>query len=160
MHAIVRPIESADISHLLRLLRAKAVFDGVEHTLQATEQNLTEELLAPNASARAIVAVVNNQVVGMATYFQTFSSFLMKPGIWLDDLFIEETHRKHGIGRQLIAWLCKEAKANGCARIDWIVAANNDNGRGFYERMGATVFESVRLARIDQNAILAHTSDA
>ncbi len=63
-------------------------------------------------------------------------------------------------GSRLVARLCKEAKANGCARIDWIVAANNDNGRGFYERMGATVFESVRLARIDQNAILAHTSDA
>ena len=160
MQTLVRPVGPTDIPHLLRLLRAKAVFDGVEYSLQATEQNLAEELLAPKATASAIVAVVDNQVVGMATYFQTFSSFLMKPGIWLDDLFVEDTHRNHGIGRQLITWLCKEAAASGCARIDWIVAANNGNGRGFYERMGATIIESVRLARIDRNAILANASDA
>ena len=160
MQTLVRPVEPADLPNLLRLLRAKAAFDGVENTLQATEQNLAEELFAANATARAVIALEGNKVVGMATYFQTFSSFLMKPGMWLDDLYVEDAHRKHGVGRQLIGWLCKEAAARGCARIDWVVAADNSNGRGFYERMGATIFETVRLARIDQDAILARASEA
>jgi GNAT superfamily N-acetyltransferase len=157
---IVRPVEAADIPDLLRLLRAKAAFDGAADALRATEDKLAHELLAPNAAARAIVAVADGRVVGMATYFQTFSSFLLKPGLWLDDLFVDEAYRQQGVGRHLMIWLCREAESRGCVRIDWIVAANNENGRGFYERMGATIFEGVRLARIDEHSIRAHALGA
>lgn len=156
MTVIVRTAAPGDVSSLLRLLRAKAQFDGVPHSLQATEENLRAELFRSGPAAHAIVATREDQVVGMATYFQTFSSFLMKPGLWLDDLYVDEPYRKCGVGRELLLWLCREAAASGCARIEWIVAALNTNGRGFYERMGAEVFETVRLARLDEAAIRAH----
>ncbi len=154
----VRPVQIDDIPELLRLLRAKAAFDGVEHTLKANEENLARDLLSPDATTRAIVATKDGEIIGMATYFQTFSSFLMKPGLWLDDLYVEEHHRRRGVGTRLLTWLCREAASSGCARIDWIVAANNDNGLGFYQRMGATVFESVRLARIEEGIIQQHAT--
>jgi GNAT superfamily N-acetyltransferase len=156
----VQPVQEAQIAGLLRLLRSKAAFDGAEQSLRATEENLANELFAPNPRVLAIVATVNGEVAGMATYFQTFSSFLVKPGLWLDDLFVYEQFRNQGIGRELIRWLCREAAANGGARIDWIVASENASGKGFYKRMGATIFEGVRLARIEEASIREHANDA
>ncbi len=150
---VVRLVTPEDLPDLLRLLEGKADFDGVRPTLKATLENLREELFAPRPATRAVIAVKGTEAVGMATFYDTFSSFLMKPGIWLDDLFVMAEHRKGGVGRALLAWLCREAVAHGCARIDWIVAAQNDNGRGFYEQMGATISEVVRLARLNEDAI-------
>ncbi|MEY4564960.1 MAG: hypothetical protein RLZZ618_4237 [Pseudomonadota bacterium] len=158
MSILVHSVAAEHIPDLLRLLRAKAAFDGADASLLATEESLADELLRVNPIARAIVATAGDKVVGMATYFQTFSSFLVKPGLWLDDLFVEEAYRMQGVGRQLLSWLCREAAAKGCARIDWIVAADNDNGQDFYNRMGATIFENVRLARMDEAVIHAHSS--
>lgn len=160
MPILVRPVEPQDIPAFSRLLRAKAKFDGVAHLLQATEQNLRDELFSARPTARAIVAVVDEALVGMATYFQTYSSFLMKPGLWLDDLYVDELHRKSGVGRELLEWLCRAAASNGCARIEWIVAVDNDNGRGFYERVGVEIFETLRLARLHEAAIRAHAGAA
>lgn len=150
---VVRQVTPEDLPDFLRLLEGKADFDGVRSTLKATLENLRAELFAPSPATRAVIAVKGTETVGMATYYDTFSSFLMKPGIWLDDLFVLAEHRKSGVGRALLAWLCREAVAHGCARIDWTVAAENDNGRGFYVQMGATISEVVRLARLNEVAI-------
>lgn len=149
----IHPVEASDIPELLRLLRAKAAFDGAEQSFMATEENLANELFSGSGVASAIVATERQKVVGLATYFQTYSSFLMKPGLWLDDLFVEEACRKRGVGRQLLLWLCREAATSGYARIDWIVAVDNDNGREFYKKMGAIILESARLARFDEQTI-------
>ncbi|NZA26831.1 GNAT family N-acetyltransferase [Luteimonas sp. SJ-92] len=101
MTVVVRAVTPEDVSSLLRLLRAKAQSDGVPQQLHATEDNLRTELFRSGATARAIVATIEEEVAGMATYFQTFSSFLMKPGLWLDDLYVDEARRKCGIGREL-----------------------------------------------------------
>jgi GNAT superfamily N-acetyltransferase len=156
MGLAVRDAEPRDLAALLRLLRAKAAFDGVPHMLQATEDNLGAELFSPRPRVRALLACIGTGVVGMATYSETFSSFLMKPGLWLDDLYVDERHRQCGVGRELLRVLCGRAQAAGCARIDWIVATRNGNGRSFYERMGAEIFDSVRLARLDAQAIGVH----
>jgi GNAT superfamily N-acetyltransferase len=154
----VRAVTEADLPALLALLEAKAEFDGARGTLRATLDNLRAELFAAHPGAQAIVAVEAGVIVAMATYYATFSSFIMKPGLWLDDLYVHEQHRGQGIGRQLIKWLCELAAKNGWGRIDWIVAERNESGRGFYTGLGATIFESVRLARLDEAAIraLAH----
>lgn len=156
MQIVVREVTPEDIPPLLRLLRAKAAFDGVPHLLQATEQNLRDELFSSRPAAHALVAAVDGVVVGMATYFHTYSSFLMKRSLWLDDLYVDEPHRNAGIGRALITHLCRIATAHGCARIDWIVAADNAAGRRFYGRMGAEILETVRLARIHEADLRAH----
>jgi GNAT superfamily N-acetyltransferase len=91
----------------------------------------------------------------MATYYETFSSFIAKPCLWLDDLFVYESHRSKGIGLALVQHLCRVAHELGCGRIDWVVAESNAKGKEFYSRLGASIFESVRLARFDERAIQA-----
>lgn len=150
---IVRPIVDSDLPSLLRLLQAKAEFDGVRSSLCATIESLRRELFRPDPIAHAIVAVESGEAVGMATYFTVFSSFIMKPGLWMDDLYVDESHRGQGIGRALVKWLCRLAAERGCGRIDWVVAADNRNGRGFYASLGATIFETSFPARLDETAM-------
>lgn len=159
MTIAVQPVQPEHIPELLRLLRAKARFDGAEQGLLATEESMASELFGPNPKAQAIVATVGGKVAGMATYFQTFSSFLVKPGLWLDDLFVDEPFRGQGLGRELLRSLCKQAAASGVARIDWIVSTENEGGKDFYRRMGATIFEGVRLARIEEASIHEYAND-
>ncbi len=151
----VAPVTRAQLPELLRLLQAKADFDGARANLRANLGNLGDELFSANPRVKAILAMRDGEVVGMATYHAIFSSFLVRPGIWLDDLYVDLAHRKAGVGEALLSSLCGEALTNGCARIDWIVNASNDNGLGFYTRMGARVFTSGRLARLDEGAIRA-----
>jgi GNAT superfamily N-acetyltransferase len=154
----VRAVTETDLPSLLALLEAKAEFDGARATLRATLDNLRAELFATRPGAQAIVAVESGAIVAMATYYATFSSFIMKPGIWLDDLYVDERHRGKGIGRELVKWLCELAARSGCGRIDWLVAELNQSGRAFYTGLGATIFESLRLARLDEAAIRALAS--
>jgi len=155
---LVRPILEPDLPHLLALLQAKAEFDGMGSSLRATVESLRGALFADNPLARAVVAEEDGVIVGMATYYATFSSFIVKPGIWLDDLFVSPAKRGNGIGRSLVKHLCELAIANDCARIDWVVATTNEDGMRFYSRLGASISEAVRVARLDLEAITALAS--
>jgi GNAT superfamily N-acetyltransferase len=149
----IRPIEPGDLDGFLALLQAKADFDGARAALLATTDNLREELFSANPRCFAIVAIEGDTIIGMATYFATYSSFIMKPGIWLDDLYVKESHRKNGVGIAILRWICKLATKKGAARVDWIVADTNVNGQGFYRHLGAEIIDAVRLARFDERAI-------
>lgn len=149
----IRPAHEADIAVLLDLIRAKAAFDGCLASLRADEQSLRYALFSSRPRAHALVAEINGQIVGVATYYDIYSSFVAKPGIWLDDLYVYEDYRRYGVGKSLMAALCEIAQRNGCARIDWIVARDNKNGRDFYAKLGAEIFEQVRHARLDEAAI-------
>jgi GNAT superfamily N-acetyltransferase len=149
----VRPSLETDIAALLDLIRAKAGFDGCLDSLRTDERSLWVALFSARPRASALVAEINGRVVGMATYYDIYSSFVAKPGIWLDDLYVYEDYRGHGVGRALMTTLCEIAYREGCARIDWIVARDNENGRSFYSKLGAEIFDQVRHARLDEAAI-------
>ncbi len=149
----VRAVRESDMRELLALIRAKAEFDGCLDSLRAEESSLSVALFSAQPKAKALVAVINSAVVGLVTYYDIYSSFIAKPGIWLDDLYVYEAHRGQGVGKALITKLCEIARQGGCGRIDWIVARDNANGRAFYQALGAEVFEQVRHARLDETAI-------
>lgn len=149
----IRPIEPNDLDDFLALLQAKADFDGAGTTLLVTTDNLREEFFSANPRCCAVVALDGDSIIGMATYFTTYSSFIMKPGIWLDDLYVKQSHRKNGAGVAILHWLCKLAAKNGAARIDWIVADTNVNGQDFYRHLGAEIIDTVKLARFNEMAI-------
>ena len=90
--------------------------------------------------------------VGYASYHFTYSTFLAQPSIWLDDIFVESTHRNQAIGTQLIEQLCQISQHRGCGRIDWTVDVNNAAGIRFYERMGARLKKEVYLCRLTSDA--------
>jgi GNAT superfamily N-acetyltransferase len=151
----IRNVKETEIEQLLDLLRAKAEFDGCPESLRATAANLREALLSEQPMAHALVAVEDGVIVGMATYFTMFSTFIVKPGFWLDDLFVYEPYRGRGTGRALMEHLCRIAEQRGCCRIDWLVSRFNDRGQKFYRSIGASISDKARLVRLDENAIKA-----
>ena len=149
----IRQAEIKDTKNILALIKGKAEFDDCLDSLLATEESISEAFFSNPPKSWAIVAEVDSQLVGIATYYNIYSTFKAKPGIWLDDLFIFQQYRKIGIGKALIRELCSIAKTNGCCRIDWIVSRDNANGKAFYESIGATIFEEVRHARLNEATI-------
>lgn len=91
----------------------------------------------------------------MATYYAIFSSFIAKPDLWLDDLFVYDSFRGRGIGEALVKELCSIAKEGGCGRVDWHVSNFNDRGKKFYRRIGASISEKARLVRLGEEQIHA-----
>ena len=150
---LVRNIQRKDIPDILALIRAKAEFDDCLDLLRSTEKEIGHAFFSASPRAKGIVAEVDKEVVGIATYYDIYSTFIAKPGMWLDDLYVYERFRQFGAGKALMQRLCKIAVENGCGRIDWIVASDNDNGRSFYDSLGASIFEEFRLSRLDENAI-------
>ena len=153
-----RDMQEHELPELLALLKAKAEFDSVANSLVADLPALREALFSRKPMANALVALSAGTIVGMATYYGTFSSFIAKPCFWLDDLYVYEAYRSKGIGRALVKHLSALVYEQGCGRIDWVVATHNDQGKKFYSRLGATVSDTVQLARLDEAAIhaLAH----
>ena len=149
----IKKIERSDIGDVLALIRAKAEFDGCLDSLKSKEAEIEDAFFSDEPKAKAIIASIEGKAVGIATFYGIYSTFIAKSGIWLDDLFVYEEYRKYGAGRALISELCKIAKETGCGRIDWIVARDNVSGRGFYNSVGATIFEEVRHSRLDEKAI-------
>ena len=149
----IRPLQPDDVGAFFALLQAKAAFDGCPESLLATEASLRAALFGPGPVTRALVAVVDGRLIGMATFYAIFSTFIMQPGLWLDDLYLDPAHRGKGIGRAMMAQLASIASAAGCERLDWIVATANRDGKRFYERIGANISDQVQLCRLTGPAI-------
>ncbi|MEQ1517685.1 MAG: GNAT family N-acetyltransferase [Usitatibacteraceae bacterium] len=149
----IRHVERSELPQLFELLQAKAVFDGCPETLRATVVTQEEAIFAERPLAHALVAEIDGRLVGMATYYSIFSSFIAKPGIWLDDLYVDEAFRNQGIGEKLIQRLCMIAEGGGCARVDWHVSSFNARGVAFYRRIGASISEKSRHVRLGEDAI-------
>ncbi len=150
---IIRPVLKTEIPELLALIRAKAEFDGNLSSLVADTNSLHDALFTENPSAYALVAEIDEKLVGMATYYAIFSSFIVRPGLWMDDLFVYESHRGHGVGEALVRALCRIAESRNCARLDWLVSASNKRGQKFYSRIGATIYENGKLVRLNEERI-------
>ena len=138
----------------MNLLRGKAEFDGNLSALKATDETLGTALFGATPLTCALVAAVGDSLVGMAIYHPIFSSFHARPGLWLDDLFVYESHRGQGIGRDLRAYLCSVAKEQNCVRVDWLVSKNNARGINFYQGIGGSVSDIGRLVRLDEAALV------
>lgn len=149
---IIKP-DKNDISVILSLIKAKAEFDGCADMLRLKEGDIEDAFFSAIPKAFALLAVIADEIVGIATYYSIYSTFIAKPGIWLDDLFVYPKFRKMGVGQALLLELCFIARETGCGRIDWIVARDNEIGKDFYRSYSARIFEEVRHARLDEDAI-------
>jgi len=153
MRPIVRPAREEDLPAVMELLVLKAEFDGCRDALVATEGQLREALFSATPRAQALLADADGRSIGLATYFATFSTFLARPGIWLDDLYVREGYRSRGVGEALMAALAGIARERRCGRIEWTVALDNDRGIAFYERLGAAVRHQSRCVRLAAEGI-------
>jgi len=149
----LRAAEPADAPVLVDLIRELAVFERLEHLVQVTPEALATHLFGPRPAAEAVVAEVDGAVAGFALFFTNFSTFLGRPGLYLEDLYVRPAHRGHGLGRALLAHLGALAVARGCGRFEWSVLDWNASAIAFYEKMGATVLPDWRICRVTGDAL-------
>jgi GNAT superfamily N-acetyltransferase len=156
----IRPATPDDLPLLLRFIHQKAAFDGCPDMVEATPERLSEALFGDAPLAGVLFAEVAGEPVGFASYYQTYSTFLARPGIWLDDLFVVEPMRSQGIGKALLAHLAAMVEERDGGRLEWTAARTNDRGLAFYHRNGAKRHDTVHLMRLDRPAIAALVAPA
>ena len=138
------------------MIRELAVFERLEHLVEATPEKLRPCLFGERPVAEALVAEVQGQAIAFALYFTNFSTFLARPGLYLEDLYVQPAHRAKGVGKALLTRLASLAAERGCGRFEWSVLDWNANAIGFYERMGATLLPDWRICRITGDALRAY----
>ena len=137
-----------DVPLILRLIKGLADYEKLTDEVRATEDDLRRSLFGPNPSAEVVVGYAGDEPVGFALFFHNYSTFLARPGMYLEDLFVLPAWRGHGYGRQLLAHLATLAVERGCGRLEWAVLDWNEPAIGFYKRLGAKPLHDWTVFRV------------
>lgn len=150
---VIRPAMRADVPVLLELIRGLAEYERLSHLVTADAALLERELFAPGANAEAVIGFAGGEPVGFAVYFHNFSTFLGRRGLYLEDLFVQPAHRRHGYGRALLRHVARIAHERGCGRFEWMALDWNAPAIGFYTALGAIEMAEWRLFRVTGEAL-------
>jgi len=149
----LRPAEPRDLHAIVALITELAEFENLTSLLRVTPQSLEPHLFGPKPVAECLVGEVAGDVVAFALYFTNFSTFLGKPGLYLEDLYVKPDHRGSGLGQALFLRLARLAAERDCGRFEWSVLDWNVNAIRFYEKMGATLLPDWRICRLTGDAL-------
>ena len=133
----IRPARPNDVPTVASLIRALSQYEKLEHEVTMTEDKLRVSMFGPRPYAEALLAEEDGKPVGFALFFHNYSTFLAQPGLYLEDLYVLESHRGKGIGKALLVHLAKIAVERNCGRMEWAVLDWNVDAIGFYEKLGA-----------------------
>jgi GNAT superfamily N-acetyltransferase len=150
---MIRPSVADDVPGLLSLIRALAQYENLEHEVSGTEDDLREQMFGTHPRIEGLVVDDAGSLVGFALYFHTFSTFLCKPGIYLEDLFVLPQHRRRGHGTALFRALARIATERGCGRFEWAVLDWNETAKEFYRTLGARELSDWRVMRITADGL-------
>jgi GNAT superfamily N-acetyltransferase len=151
----IRPAEPADVPVVAELIWQLARFEKLEDQVVLTEELLAAGLFGPRPYAEAVMAEDDGEPIGFALFFHSFSTFLARPGLYLEDLFVLPAHRGRGVGRALLSHLARLALERGCGRLEWSVLDWNKDAIRFYERLGAHPSSEWTVYRLDGEALNA-----
>jgi GNAT superfamily N-acetyltransferase len=143
----------ADVPVLLHLVRSLAEYEQLGHAVTATERDVRDTLFGPAPAAEAAIARVGHDAVGFAVWFFTYSTFLARPGLYLEDVFVVSEWRGRGIGRALLAHLARIAVARKCGRMEWSVLDWNEPAIRFYRALGARPLDEWTVFRVTGDAL-------
>jgi GNAT superfamily N-acetyltransferase len=149
----IRAATAADVSLILGFIRELAEYEKLSHEVVATEADIHASLFGPKPVAECVLAELHGQPVGFALFFHNFSTFLGRPGIYLEDLYVRPTERGKGIGRKLLAQLAQLAVERRCGRLEWAVLDWNEPAIRFYENLGARILKEWRINRLTGKAL-------
>jgi GNAT superfamily N-acetyltransferase len=143
----------ADVPLIFRLIQGLAVYEKLAHEVTATEDGLRETLFGARPAADVIIAYADDTPAGFALFFPNYSTFVGKPGLYLEDLFVLPEWRGHGLGLALMKRLAAIAVERGCGRFEWSVLDWNTPAIGFYEGLGARLMDGWSIVRVDGDAL-------
>jgi GNAT superfamily N-acetyltransferase len=155
----IAPARREDVPAILRLIEALAAYEKLAHQMVATEADLRDAMFGERASVEVVLAFAETLTststpIGFALFFHNFSTFLGRPGLYLEDLFVVPEWRGRGVGRRLLAHLAQLAVQRNCGRMEWSVLDWNEPALGFYRRLGAAVMEDWRICRLTGDALV------
>lgn len=149
----ISPATEADVPIILELIRGLAEYEKLSHEVVATEQLLREHLFGPRPVAETRIAYLDQTAVGFALFFHNFSTFLGRPGIYLEDIFVRPQHRGKGIGKALLKEVARVAAERKCGRLEWSVLDWNEPAIRFYQSLGAKPMSQWTIYRMTGDAI-------
>ena len=149
----IRAAEPRDVPAIVGLIRELAEFEQLTHLVQTTAEKLHPHLFGERPVAEALVGEIEGEAVGFALFFTNFSTFLAKPGLYLEDLYVRPAHRRSGLGRALLSRLAEIALERDYGRFEWTVLDWNEDAIRFYEKMGASVLPEWRICRVTGEAL-------
>jgi GNAT superfamily N-acetyltransferase len=149
----VRGARREDVPLVLDLIRELAEYEKLSHEVVATEDSLLEWLFGDRPVAEVLVAECGGEAAGFALFFHNFSTFLGKPGIYLEDLYVRPRFRRSGIGTSMLTRLARLARERGCGRLEWSVLDWNEPSIRFYESLGAVAMDDWTVHRMTGEAL-------
>jgi GNAT superfamily N-acetyltransferase len=149
----IRPASEADIPLILGFIRELAEYEKLLHEVKATEADLKQQLFGARPHAECVIAELGGKPAGFALFFHNFSTFLAKPGLYLEDLYVKPELRGKGVGKKLLAHLASLALRRGCGRFEWAVLDWNKPAIDFYQSLGAEMMESWKINRLTGAAL-------
>ena len=142
-----------DVAHILTFIKALAEYERLADSVVATEEGLRATLFGPRPYAECVIARWKGEPAGFALFFHNYSTFLARPGVYLEDLFVNPEFRGKGIGRSLLQYLAKVALDRNCGRLEWSVLDWNESAIGFYKSLGAEPLEDWTIFRVKGEAL-------
>ncbi len=150
---IVRFAQTDDCSVLFKLIEGLAEYEKLSHAIAGNALALQEHLFGSRKYIEAILAESAGQAVGFALFFHNYSTFLTKPGIYLEDLFVLPEYRRQGIGKALLTKVAQIAVERDCGRLEWSVLDWNESAQAFYRSMGASILDDWRICRVTEDML-------
>lgn len=145
---VIRFAQSSDVKTILELIKELAEYEKLSDRVIATEEKLERSIFGNEKFVEILLAEVNNKSVGYALFFKNYSTFLGKPGIYLEDLFVKPSYRGKGIGKALLRKIISIAKERNYGRVEWSVLDWNLSAIDFYKKMGAEPLEEWKVFRL------------
>src|SRR5438105_1986891 len=157
----IRPARVEDVSVILQLIRDLATYERAPDEVTATEEQLADVLFGERPAAEVLLAFEGKSPVGFAVFFHNFSTWLGRPGLYLEDLFVKPEKRGKGYGRAVLVELAKIARGRGCGRMEWAVLDWNEPAIKFYRTLGAKPMDEWMAFRLTRDGIerLANAAD-
>ncbi len=149
----IRPARESDASVILSFIKKLAVYERLEHEVVVTQERLKETLFGKHRTAEVVIGYLKQEPVGFALFFHNYSTFLGKPGIYIEDLYVDEKYRRRGFGRALLVHVARLGRDRKCGRLEWAVLDWNEPAIRFYRRLGAAPMSDWTVYRVTGDSL-------
>jgi GNAT superfamily N-acetyltransferase len=150
---VIRAAAESDVPLIFSFIKKLAAYERLSHEVVATEARLRETLFGSLRTAEVAIGYCEGKPVGFVLFFHNYSTFLGRPGLYIEDLFVDEAHRRRGFGRALLLYVAQLANERRCGRLEWAVLDWNEPAINFYKKLGAVAMNEWTIYRVTGEAL-------